>query len=73
MFGVGFTVSKKIRGAVKRNRAKRRLRELFRLNQSLIGSNKEMILVAKPGVECEKFEILRIEFVELIGRVERKK
>ena len=69
----GFTVSKKIRGAVKRNRAKRRLRELFRLNQDKFPNDKEIIFMAKPGVEHEKFDVLATDFLNLAIKLETQK
>jgi len=54
---VGFVASKKVGKATVRNRAKRRLRALFR-DQSSIGGG-EFILVARAGIENAEF--LRLE------------
>lgn len=48
---MGLVVSKKsIPGAVERNRIKRVLREIFRLNKTLFGST-DVVFVAKKGSE----------------------
>lgn len=62
----GFAVSQKIRGAVKRNRAKRLIREVLRLNQEILPENRSLILVAKSGIEKTKFDILVHEFKTLV-------
>lgn len=44
---VGFTVSKKIGNAVVRNRARRRLKECFRLNEDIITGCFDLVIVAR--------------------------
>jgi len=46
---LGITVSRKIGGAVKRNRVKRILREFFRLNRSLLPLSTDFIIIAGRG------------------------
>ena len=64
-----FTVSRKIGGAVRRNFAKRRLREILRLNQKQLPENMHIILQAKPGIERTNFELLSEEFVVLLKKI----
>jgi ribonuclease P protein component len=54
----GFTVSRQIRGAVSRNRARRRLREAYRANRDLLASRIRVVFVARG-------EALTIPFVQL--------
>jgi ribonuclease P protein component len=44
----GFTVSRQIRGAVKRNRARRRLREAYRNRSASNPGDISMVFVARP-------------------------
>lgn len=67
--GFAFTVSRKIRGAVKRNFAKRRLREILRLNQKYLPEKSHIILQAKPGIERANFELLTSEFIALLKKI----
>ena len=65
----GFTVSRNIKGSVRRNRAKRRLREILRLNQSFLPPKKHIVFQAKPGVEHQKIKALNDEFIELLKQL----
>ena len=62
--GIGYTASKKIGNAVKRNKAKRIMRELAR--KILINGkiNSYYVLIAKSSILEEKFEKLLLELKE---------
>ncbi|MFQ5752028.1 MAG: ribonuclease P protein component [bacterium] len=65
---IGFTVSKRIKGSVKRNFAKRRLREIVRLNQQNLPDNKHLVFQAKQGIDRANFGALTREFQNLMDR-----
>jgi len=64
---VGFTATKKLGNAVKRNRAKRRLRALFcEYSHSL--KDGTYIFVAKAGIFDAPFEKLSNDFNKILSR-----
>jgi ribonuclease P protein component len=65
---LGLTVPKQVGGAVVRNRVKRRLREVFRLNRGILGDTPLdlVINVYPPGGRAESAE-LRAEFLRTAG------
>jgi ribonuclease P protein component len=58
---LGLTVSQKVGGAVRRNRVKRLLREVFRLERGLFPSSTDVVIIAKAGCEVDSFEAVRGE------------
>lgn len=44
---LGVTVSTKIGGAVQRNRVRRRLKEIYRLNESKLATGYDIVIVAR--------------------------
>ena len=65
--GVGYTASKKIGNAVKRNRAKRIMRELARKTIINCKTNSYYVLIAKSSLLDEKFDNLLLEIREKIN------
>ena len=59
---LGITVSTKLGCAVKRNRARRRLRELFRLAQPQMKQGYDMILVARTRAVTVAHKKLKADF-----------
>ena len=55
---VGFTVSRQVRGAVKRNRARRRLRAAFRQERAVLPSDISVVFVGRPLVQSVSFDVL---------------
>ena len=69
----GFTVSKKVGSAVARNRAKRRLREVFRKHQGLVAPGLDLMLVARSAAVRWDFEVLAQKFQEACRRLPAQK
>jgi ribonuclease P protein component len=49
---LGVTVSRKVGGAVTRNRLKRRIREAFRRHEARADFEYDVVVIAKPGSEA---------------------
>ncbi len=67
---VGITVSTKLGCAVKRNRARRRLRELFRLAQPQMKQGYDVILVARTRAVSLPHEKLQADFNRALSQLE---
>jgi len=55
--------------AVQRNRAKRRLRDIFRRNQSLVPAGCDLILTARASLNQTDHAELERKFVEAVGKI----
>ena len=55
--------------AVRRNRAKRRLRAIFRLNQHLVPSDVDLLLVARNSVNRLEYSEMERKFIETCRRL----
>jgi ribonuclease P protein component len=60
---VGVVASRKVGGAVVRNKVKRRMRELFRRDKDLLGSPVDLLIVARPEMPGAKWADLREEYL----------
>lgn len=67
---LGITVSTKLGGAVVRNRARRRLRETFRLSAPHLRQGYDIVLVARGRVLTAPFPALLETFRRLCGKLE---
>ncbi|HHU12078.1 MAG TPA: ribonuclease P protein component [Clostridiaceae bacterium] len=65
---LGVAVSRKVRGAVLRNRLKRRLREAFRRLDVLLPNGYDLILTAKATAAKAPFDELQNEIKGLLAR-----
>ena len=66
---LGVTVSTKLGHAVVRNRVRRRLREIFRLNQSGLAQGYDMILVARTRAVGAEYRELERAFLNVCGKL----
>jgi len=62
---LGITTPARLGGAVLRNRVKRRLREIFRLNRSTLSGGWDIVLNPRPTVAAVPLERLRREVLRL--------
>ena len=69
---VGFAVSRRIRGAVRRNRARRRLREAYRASRQSLPSGVQIVCVAREAVANGTFQALRQEMTKAFAVVARR-
>jgi ribonuclease P protein component len=66
---LGLSVSRRVGGAVTRNRVRRRLRELFRRNRDLFGDRGgDLVVNARPSAALASFTELREEYRALVER-----
>lgn len=52
---MGFAVSRQVRGAVARNRARRRIREAYRQVRAQMSGGVAMVIVARPSATTRPF------------------
>lgn len=65
---LGLTVSKKLGHAVVRNRVRRRLREIYRLNEGKFSPGWDLVLVARSRAVGADFAALTDAFLSLAGK-----
>lgn len=58
---LGLTVSQKVGGAVRRNRVKRLVREVFRTERALFPAHNDVVIIAKSGCTVDSLAEVRAE------------
>jgi len=66
---LGVTVSTKLGGAVKRNRVRRRLKEVYRINERKFASGYDIILVARMRSRFTEFGELESSVLSLFRKL----
>src|SRR5690349_7867096 len=69
-FKIGFVTSKRIGGAVARNRVRRRLREIVRRDQHRLPNGIWFVLIARPAAAEADYVTLEKEWRRLLDRAE---
>lgn len=69
---IGITVSRKVGGAVVRNRIKRRLREIFRYNRVNLAPPLDLVVVARSGARDRTMRELETEFLKRFDELARR-
>jgi len=65
---LGVVASKKVGGAVIRNRARRRLKEMYRHYEENLCKGCDIILIARSGISTADYTALKASFVRLAKR-----
>ncbi|RYF12388.1 MAG: ribonuclease P protein component [Deltaproteobacteria bacterium] len=66
---VGYTVSRKVGGAVVRNLVRRRLREIIRHHQHILRPSCELVIIAYARAKTATFAALQRDVVQQLGRL----
>lgn len=66
---LGFTVSTKLGHAVVRNRVRRRLREIYRLNEDKLVSGVDLVVVARVRAADSDYHQLERSFLRLADKL----
>jgi len=69
---LGLTVSRKIGNAVRRNRVRRRLREVFRHNRARLEPPLDLVIHARPGIAEKSLQQLEAEFLRCFALLARR-
>jgi len=66
---LGITVSTKLGKAVRRNRIRRRLREIYRLNEHRLVPGRDVVIVARMRSAEAGYHELEADFLRLAGKL----
>ena len=66
---LGITAGTKLGNAVKRNRARRRIRELYRTNEDRLSPGYDIVVVARTRAVLARYAELERSFLQLMRRL----
>ena len=66
---LGITVSTKLGGAVQRNRIRRRLKEIYRQNESMLASGYDIVIVARMRSRIAGFKELESSVINIFNKL----
>jgi ribonuclease P protein component len=69
---LGITATRRLGGAVRRNRIKRVLRDIFRRNRPEIDAALDLVINPRPGIEARDRETLEREFLASVSALCRR-
>ena len=69
---LGITVTRKVGGAVRRNRIKRRLRDVFRRNLTRLSPHVDLVVNAHASIDVSDADAIEAEFLRTFGRLARQ-
>lgn len=69
IFRVGYVVTRKTGNAVKRNKAKRRLRAMVYASRKLFATQCDYVFIARDSLWSVKFEILQRDFCNVLKKM----
>lgn len=71
---LGIIATRRLGGATRRNRSKRMIREIFRLNKGEHeGFNWDIIVLPRPGFSDKTFDVLQADYLNTLRRYARSK
>jgi len=71
---LGIIATRRLGGATSRNRSKRVIREIFRLNRGEhAGFNLDIVVLPRPGFSEKTFDILQADYLNTLRRYARSK
>lgn len=70
---LGITTTRRVGGAVQRNRFKRMIREVFRLHRQVLQGGLDVVVNAHPGAHRLPFDRIEGEFLEGFSRLARRR
>jgi len=66
---VGFAVSRQVKNAVQRNRARRRLREAYRASRDAAPTQARLVIVGRPAALTAPFSVLAGQLRTALGAI----